>query len=70
MWLPADLWDFYDIYFQKGGTGPPSFLAAEPASTICVMIWDEFQLLKSCIKMQPPPPPTPPTHLHSAIAAL
>lgn len=41
---------FMTFTFRKGYRGPGSFLAAEAALPICVMIWDEFQLLESCIK--------------------
>lgn len=50
-WRSQDLCDIYGIYFQGRATGLGSFLAAESAGAICVMIWDEFQLLESCIKM-------------------
>lgn len=41
---------FMTFTFRKGYRGPGSFLAADAALPICVMIWDEFQLLESCIK--------------------
>lgn len=51
MWLSRYSCDIYGIYFQGKAAGLGSFLAAKSTWAICVMMWDEFQLLESCIKM-------------------
>lgn len=52
--LHVTLWRFmWHLWHLLSGKdmGPWSFLAAGAALPICVMIWDEFQLLESCIKI-------------------
>lgn len=50
-------WHLWHLLSEKD-IRPRSSLAAEAALPICVMIWDEFQLLESCIKCERSSPPS------------
>lgn len=50
MTLQRFMWHLWHL-LSETDIGPGSFLAAGRALPICVMIWDEFQLLERCIKI-------------------